>query len=110
MTPKTITIQLVKNLGNYESCRLQLESDINPEETVKDAFLQAQATLLDTFNTMYPPTEKKELKTLYLESPEFDRVCAALHAGRVDIARVKENFILSYDVIDYLKKNNLWNI
>jgi hypothetical protein len=110
MTPKTITLKLVKSVGQFETVHLQLEADINHEETVKDAFLLAQATLLDTFNTMYPKAQKKELKTLYLESPEFDRVCSALHSGRVDIARLKESFNLSYDVIDYLKKNNLWNI
>ncbi len=118
MKPIQISVQIVKNLGSYESLRLQADYTLDANDDLQQAFLSARNELEISFAAMYPPkqknaTEPKEMANsndfplLVIGTKEFDRVCAALNSGKTDIEQVKQHFDIDRDVMDYFKKYNL---
>ena len=113
MKPTEITMQIVKNLGNYETCRLEATYTLDDNDDLTQAFVTARQQLETAFAKAYEkPKEQKEKqpekrKPLTLTSPEFDRVCKALAEGRTDMKELKKFFVLSYDVMDYFNKHDL---
>ena len=99
-------MQIVKNLGNYETVRLEVECTVEENENVQEAFAQAKNELTTSFEQMYPP--KKTLPILKTGTPEFDRVCKSIHDGKADLKLVQQHYSLSQDAITYLKTNKLW--
>ena len=113
MKPTEITMQIVKNLGNYETCRLEATYTLDENDDLTQAFVTARKQLETAFAKAYEkqkePKEKQpeKRKQLTLTSPEFERVCKALAEGRTDVEKLKKFFILGNEVIDYFNKHDL---
>ena len=108
MKPTEITMQIVKNLGNYETCRLEATFTLDDNDDLIQAFVTARQQLETAFAKAYKKQKEPEKrKDLNLTSPEFDRVCKALGEGRTDVEELKKFFVLSYDVMDYFNKHDL---
>ena len=107
MKAERITMQIVKNLGNYETVRFEAEFLVDDGEQLTDCFSIAKNELETAFNTIYCKKEKAERKELVFASPEFYRVCHALNDGRTDLKDVQKYFILNKKCIDYLTENKL---
>ena len=101
MKPTEITMQIVKNLGNYETCRLEASFTLDPTDNLQDSFLQARQELENAYAKCYGIKPK-----LTEKSREFVRVCKALHEGKTDIEELRKHFDVS-DVMDYFKENKL---
>ena len=110
MKAERITMQIVKNLGNYETVRFEAEFLVEDGEQLTDCFTTAKNELESAFNELYSKksdTKKTERKELVFASPEFYRVCNALNDGRTDLKEVQKYFILNKDCIDYFTENKL---
>lgn len=113
-----ISVQIVKNLGNYESVRLQADYALDENDDLQQAFLSARNELELSFATMCHPKQKNaaepkeiaksnDLPLLSIGTKEFDRVCYALNSGKTDIEQVKQHFDIDRESMDYFKKYNL---
>ena len=102
MKPTEITMQIVKNLGNYEAARLEVTYIINENDDLTQSFVTAKENLEKAFSKAYP-----KLKNLEMPSKEFDRVCKALFEKKTDLDELKKYFAISDEIIKYLQKNNL---
>ena len=101
MKPTEITMQIVKNLGNYETCRLEASFTLDPTDNLQDSFLQARRELEMSYEKCYGVKPK-----LTEESEKFKRICKALHEGKTDIDELREHFDIS-DVMGVLKEKKL---
>jgi len=81
MRAKTITMQIVKNLGNYEMVRFEIEYELLPGDGLENSFLTAKNELENAFKNCYKKnnTNQLEKRQLKFETPEFLRVCKALN-------------------------------
>lgn len=59
MKANTINLQVVINLGNYESCRLGGEWSVEDGETTQEAMLKAREELRQSFNQLYEMKDGK---------------------------------------------------
>ena len=108
MKPTEITMQIVKNLGNYETCRLEATYTLDDNDDLTKSFIKARKDLETAFAKAYEKQKEPEKrKPLTLTSPEFDRVCKALAEGRTDVEELKKFFVLGNEVIDYFTKHDL---
>ena len=116
MKPTEITMQIVKNLGNYETCRLEATYTLDENDDLTQAFVTARKDLETAFAKAYEkpkePKEPKEKqpekrKPLTFKSPEFERVCKALAEGRTDVEELKKFFIFGNEIIDFFTKHDL---
>ena len=110
MKPTEITMQIVKNLGNYETCRLEATFTLDDKDDLTQAFVTARQQLETAFSKAYGKQKEKQpekRKELNLTSPEFERVCKALGEGRTDMKELKKFFIIEKEVIDYFNKHDL---
>ena len=116
MKPAEITMQIVKNLGNYETCRLEATYTLDENDDLTQSFITARKDLETAFAKAYEkpkePKEPKEKqpekrKPLTFKSPEFERVCKALAEGRTDVEELKKFFIFGNDIIDFFNKHDL---
>ena len=101
MKPTEITMQIVKNLGNYETCRLEASFTLDPTDNLQGSFLQARRELERAYAKCYGIKPK-----LTEKSEKFKRICKALHEGKTDIDELREHFDVS-GVMDYFKENKL---
>lgn len=108
MKAKEITMQIVKNLGNYETARLEAVYELLESETdLNLAFLSARHELEQAFETAYQKPKPIERKELTMTSPELNRVCAALQNGQTDIMDIQKYFIISKEVMNLLIEKKL---
>ena len=101
MKATEITMQIVKNLGNYETARFEASFTLDPTDNVQDSFLQARRELEKAYEKCYGIKPK-----LTEKSKEFDRVCKALHEGKTDIEDLKKYFDLT-SVMGVFKEKGL---
>lgn len=106
MTPTQITMQIVKNLGNYETCRLEATFTLDEGDNLETAFKTARQQLENAFDMAYN-VKKDNRKVLELNSKEFDRVCKALSEKKTDLKDLEKYFIVSNEAIDYFKEKKL---
>ena len=106
MKPTEITMQIVKNLGNYETCRLEATFTLDDKDDLTQSFVTARKQLEKAFETAYE-IKKDDRKSLELNSKEFDRVCKALKDGKTDLKDLEKYFIVSQEAINYFKTNKL---
>ena len=90
MKPTEITMQIVKNLGNYETCRLEASFTLDPTDNLQESFLQARRELEKAYEKCYGIKPK-----LTEKSKEFNRICKALHEGKTDIEDLRKYFDVS---------------
>lgn len=97
-------MQIVKNLGNYETCRLEATFILEDGDNLNDCFILAKSELEKSFEVAY----KKETKEILdINSKVFERVCKALKDGKCDLDYVKNQFTVPNDCMDYFKKYKL---
>ena len=106
MKATEITMQIVKNLGNYETCRLEATYTLDDKDDLTQSFVTARKQLEKAFETAYE-IKKDDRKSLELNSKEFDRVCKALKDGKTDLKDLEKYFIVSQEAINYFKTNKL---
>ena len=104
MKPTEITMQIVKNLGNYETCRMEASFTLDPTDNLQDSFLQARLELEKAYEKCYGV--KPKLTDGSKESEQFKRICKALHEGKTDIDELREHFDVSA-VMGVLKEKGL---
>ena len=102
MKATEITMQIVKNLGNYESVRLEATWLLEDDDDINQSFKNGRAILEQAFKSSY---SKKEVLTL--SHPRFNGVCRALHNGDTDIIEIEEHFVVSSEAKDYFIKHDL---
>ena len=101
MKTTEITMQIVKYLGNYETCRLEASFTLDPTDDLTQSFMMARRELENAYAKCYGVKPK-----LTEKSKEFNRICKALHEGKTDIDELREHFDVS-DVMDYFKEKKL---
>lgn len=106
MKATEITMQIVKNLGNYETCRLEATFTLDEGDNLETAFKSARQQLENAYATAYD-VKNDNRKELLFYSKEFDRVCKALHEGKTDIKELQKYFKMSDVIIKYFKDNKL---
>lgn len=112
MKSTEITMQLVKNVGNYETVRLQSTYSLTENDDLIQAFVKAKSDLEQAFkeafkNDITTKTPKKNKEILEIGGSEFIRVCKALKDEKTDIRQVQEHYILSDAALNYLFENKL---
>ena len=108
MKPTEITMQIVKNLGNYETVRLECKYTLETDDDLTASFVNARADLDNAFFVAYPEHKtKNKLPELTVKSIGFDRICRALKDGKTDISELQKYFKISADAMDYFIKYKL---
>ena len=102
MKPTEITMQIVKNLGNYETCRLEATYTLDENDDLTQAFVTARKQLETAFAKAYGL--KPELT---LESARFESICNALFQKRATLAQIENSFRISDEAMDYFNKHDL---
>lgn len=125
MKPKEITMQIVKNIGNYEMARLQATYELadgegDTREAMADLFREARKDLEFAFIRFYGKqsynrdeevtgqdevgditTDKVRLTT----KRHVQRVLDALKNGEMTEEYVARNFILTEDQLEFFRDN-----
>ncbi len=117
LTPLTITFQIVKNLGNFETVRFGIEYELNgtpPAEAFRQAEIEVEkafSELKKTFKTCKNSenvngenleNSNKIKKDLELDSTEFKKLKIALKQGLVNFAEISEHYNLTKDIFEKL--------
>ena len=122
MKAKEITLNLTRNLGNYEFARMAVTYEINEGDDVVDSFKSAQIEINEAFDALFPDyygveqyvektdnieLEGKEgtLKTELIEnSSEFNKIAKRIESGTMSISDVEEYYCLNDNVRKALEK------
>ena len=102
MKPTEITMQIVKSIGNYETCRLMATYTLDPKDDIERSFLQARQELENAYAKCYGLKPK-----LTTRSKEFDRIRKALSENKTDIEDLRKYFDVTDDAMDYFKEMKL---
>lgn len=114
MKPTEIKMQIVKNIGNFQSVRLEATYSLDstsPSE-IEDCFKKARFDLEKSFITIYSKNEIKDgVNDMEDESdkPEpneqqFQRLLKAYRAGNITIDEIEREFTLSDELKQELNK------
>lgn len=106
MTPKEITMQIVKSVGLYETCRLGATFTLDEGDNLDTAFKSARKKLENAYNVAYD-VKNDNRKVLDFGSKELERVRKALLEGKTNINELQEIFKMSDEVINYFKEKKL---
>ena len=122
MKAKEITLNLTRNLGNYETARMAVTYEINEGDDVVDSFKSAQIEINEAFDALFPDyygveqyTEKSNnaalegkegtLKTELIEnSSEFNKIAKRIESGTMSISDIEEYYCLNDNVRKALEK------
>ena len=108
MKPTEITMQIVKSIGLYETCRLEATFTLDSGDNLETAFKSARRQLENAYKTAYGiKTEKNEKREIDVNSHEFERICKALKDGKTDLKDLEKYFIVSQEAVNYFKTNKL---
>ncbi len=130
MKPKEITMQIVKNIGNYEMSRLQATYELSDgegdtRESMADLFREARKDLEFAFIRSYgrqsynrdeevvETDEAGDISTdkVRLTTKRYvQRVLDALKNGDMTVEYVERNFILTDEQVDFFRGNGFWVI
>lgn len=104
MKATEIKMQIVKNIGNFQSVRLEAtySLDSTSPENIEDCFRKARYDLEKSFISIYSKSEIKEgVNDMEdVEKPEpnkqqFQRILKAYRAGLITIEEIESEFMLS---------------
>jgi len=91
MKATEISLQVVKNLGNFESVRASITYAIDGEDTLT-ALARAKQDIDTAFNKLYEkrgiPSISMEKEPLTLNSPIFNRLKKGLKSGEFTIEQI----------------------
>jgi len=123
MKAKEITLNLTRNIGNYEFARMAVTYEMNDGDDVVDSFKSAQVEINEAFDALFPDyygveqyvekSDKQEyeqvhkgiLKTELVEnSSEFNKVVKRIESGAMTISDVEEYYCLSDNVRQALEQ------
>lgn len=126
MKATTITMQIVKNLGNYEAARLEATYTLTEMEAdhIEDSFVNARGQLERAFKKAYNKTEservekwKRELlervykgsieKIPLTDKKQISRVLKAVRDGRLSTEEVREQFEITDEQRDFFSVNGI---
>jgi hypothetical protein len=112
MKATEIKMQIVKNIGNFQSVRLEAtySLDSTSPENIEDCFRKARFDLEKSFITIYSKNEIKEgVNDMEdgSENPEpnkqqFQRLLKAYRAGNITIEEIEREFSLSSELNEIL--------
>jgi len=121
MKAKEITLNLTRNLGNYETARMAVTYEMNDDDDVIDSFKSAQVEINEAFDELFPDyygveqyVEKSNeqihegiLKTELIEnSTEFDKIVKRIKSGVMTISDVEEYYCINDSVRKVLEQIN----
>lgn len=119
MKAKEITLNLTRNLGNYETARMAVTYEMNDDDDVIDSFKSAQVEINEAFDELFPDyygveqyVEKSNeqihegiLKVELVEnSTEFDKIVKRIKSGAMTISDVEEYYCLNNNVRQALEQ------
>ena len=119
MKAKEITLNLTRNIGNYEFARMAVTYEINEGDDVVDSFKSAQMEINEAFNELFPNyygveqyVEKSNeqihegiLKVELVEnSTEFDKIVKRIKSGAMTISDLEEYYCLNNNVRQALEQ------
>lgn len=114
MKATEIKMQIVKNIGNFQSVRLEAtySLDSTSPTDIEDCFKKARFDLEKSFITIYSKNEIKEGVSDVEEVDEkpepnkhqFQRLLKAYRAGHITIEEIEREFILSDELKQELNK------
>ena len=118
MKATTITMQIVKNLGNYEAARLEATYTLTEMEAdhIEDSFVNARGQLERAFKKAYNKTEservekwKRELLRRYTltDKKQMSRVLKAVKDGKLSIDEVRSQFEITDELKDFFRVNEV---
>ena len=113
MKANQITMQIVKNLGNYEMCRLEATYTLTEMEAdnIEDSFVNARGQLERAFKKAYNKTEAERVykgsieKLTLTDKKQMNRVVKAVRDGKLSIEEVRAQFELSDELKDFFRAN-----
>ena len=111
MKATTITMQIVKNLGNYEMVRLEATYTLTDMEAdnIEDSFVNARGQLERAFKKAYNKTEAERVykgsieKLTLTDKKQMNRVAKAIKDGRLSIEEVRAQFEITDELKDFFK-------
>ena len=115
MKAEKITMQIVKNLGNYEMCRLEATYTLTEMEAnnIEDAFVNARGQLERAFRKAYDKTEAERADKGSIEKMELtdkkqiNRVLKAVKDGKLSVDDVREQFKITSELKAFFALNNI---
>ena len=113
MKATTITMQIVKNLGNYEMVRLEATFSLIEMETdhIEDSFVNARNQLERAFKKAYNKTEIERVekgaieKIALTDKKQMNRVVKAVKDGRLSIEEVRGQFEITDELKEFFRVN-----
>ena len=112
MKPTEIKMQIVKNIGNFQSVRLEAtySLDSTSPENIEECFKKARFDLEKSFITIYSKNEIKEGVNDVEEGAEkpepnkqqFQRLLKAYRTGNITIEEIESEFSLSSELYEIL--------
>ena len=115
MKADKITMQIVKNLGNYEMVRLEATYTLTEMEAshIEDAFVNARSQLERAFRKAYNKTEIERVekgvieKIVLTDKKQIGRVLKAVRDGKLSIEEVREQFEITDEQRDFFSVNGI---
>ena len=115
MKATTITMQIVKNLGNYEMVRLEATFSLIEMETdhIEDSFVNARNQLERAFKKAYNKTEIERVekgaieKMRLTDKKQMSRVLKAVKDRRLSIEEVENQFEMTDELKDFFRVNGV---
>lgn len=115
MKATTITMQIVKNLGNFEMCRLEATYTLTEMEAshIEDAFVNARSQLERAFKRAYNKTEIERVekgvieKITLTDKKQISRVLKAVRDGKLSIEEVREQFEITDELREFFRVNGV---
>jgi len=114
MKPTEIKMQIVKNIGNFQSVRMEATYSLDstsPSE-IEECFKKARFDLEKSFITIYSKNEIKEGVNDVEEDGEkpepnkqqFQRLMKAYRAGNITIEEIESEFFINDELKEELNK------
>ena len=115
MKATTITMQIVKNLGNFEMCRLEATYTLTEMEAdnIEDSFVNARGQLERAFKKAYNKTEAERVykgsieKLTLTDKKQMSRVLKAVRDGRLSIEEVRAQFEITDELKEFFRVNGV---
>ncbi len=115
MKATTITMQIVKNLGNYEAVRLEATYTLTEMEAdhIEDSFVNARGQLERAFKKAYNKTEIERVekgsieKIMLTDKKQMNRVVKAWRDGKLSTEEVRAQFEITDELKDFLRVNGV---
>ena len=106
--PVEVSLQVVKQLGNYESVRATITYAIDGEDTLT-ALARAKQDIDTAFNKLYEkrgiPAVSMQKEPLTLNSPIFNRLKKGLKSGEFTLEQIFEWYEVSEEIERILLNN-----